>query len=71
MERSLTQTETTSIRAGDAKLVDPLVLNFNGIAAELTDLTFAFDLNSNGSKEQIAQLGGGSGGTVQEVDLVV
>ncbi len=61
MDRSSTQTETTRIRAGDAKLVDPLVINFNGTAAQLTDLTFAFDLNSDGGKERIAQLGAGSG----------
>jgi len=61
MDRSFTQTETTRIRAGDAKLVDPLVINFNGTAAQLTDLTFAFDLNSDGVSEQMPLLGANSG----------
>lgn len=48
------------IRAGDARLVDPLVINFNG-ESSLSDLRFDFDLDSDGSKEKIAHLGPGSG----------
>jgi hypothetical protein len=58
---SLTE-ETLSLRAGDAaKAVDPLVINFEGSSAELTDMKFSFDLNSDGSMEKISFLKPGSG----------
>lgn len=51
-----------SIRSGAAAQVkDPLVLNFNGNAAALTDTKFSFDLDSDGQTEQIARLQSGSG----------
>ena len=40
---------------------DPLVINFDGQAAELTDQHFRFDLNGDGSQEELAMLGAGSG----------
>lgn len=40
---------------------DPLVLNFDGNAAELTDQKFYFDLDCDGKKELISGLGSGSG----------
>lgn len=40
---------------------DPLVLNFDGNAAELTDQKFYFDLDCDGKKELISGLGNGSG----------
>jgi hypothetical protein len=50
-----------SIRMGDAQLVDPLVINFDGAAASLTDTKFEFDLTSNGEKDMISFVGSGSG----------
>ncbi|MDP2883074.1 MAG: VCBS repeat-containing protein [Azonexus sp.] len=44
-----------------ARKVDPLVLNFAGNAAQLTDQRFAFDLNADGSTENINFLAPGSG----------
>lgn len=61
MHREFTATTNVQIRAGDAKLVDPLVINFDGQAAELTGGHFAFDLNADGNAEQIANLAPGSG----------
>ncbi|MBF0203171.1 MAG: hypothetical protein HQK67_02415 [Desulfamplus sp.] len=46
---------------GDANLIDPLVVNFSGKPAELTDIKFKFDLNSDGNKEDISWLSSGSG----------
>jgi hypothetical protein len=46
---------------GDAVRSDPLVINFNGNAAQLSDQRFSFDLNSNGKTEQINSLQPGSG----------
>jgi len=62
MSRSYYEESNVSIRIGDAaRQVDPLVLNFAGNAAQLTDQRFAFDLNSDGSKEQINFVAPGSG----------
>jgi len=60
MSREFVQSTDISVRAGDA-LLDPLVINFSGKAAELTDQKFAFDLNSDGVNEKIPSVAGGSG----------
>lgn len=54
LQRSYAEESTVSVRAGDAKLVDPLVLNFSGNAVQLSSQKFAFDLNGDGSKENIS-----------------
>jgi len=48
------------IRAGDA-LIDPIVINFDGPTADLADTTFEFDLDLDGTVDEIASLGAGSG----------
>ncbi|MDD2402497.1 MAG: hypothetical protein PHD60_09915 [Clostridia bacterium] len=52
----------TNIRltAGDVK-IDPLVINFDGNTAELTDSKFSFDLDTDGNLDQISFLKSGSG----------
>lgn len=51
-----------SLRLGDAaRKIDPLVVNFAGNAAELSDTKFQFDLDSDGRKDQISLLQPGSG----------
>lgn len=49
------------VRAGDAVKVDPLVINFDGLAAELTGTTFQFDLDVDGTPEDLHFLKPGSG----------
>lgn len=62
MSRSYHEESNLSLRAGDAaRKTDPLVLNFSGTAAQLTDQRFAFDLDSDGNKEQINFVAPGSG----------
>jgi hypothetical protein len=61
MQRDFLATNRVQIRAGDAQLVDPLVINFNGKAAELSGMRFAFDLDADGNAEQISGLASGSG----------
>ena len=62
MSRSYHIESDTSIRLGDAKTKqDPLALNFNGSAAQLTNQRFEFDLNSDGTNEAINFVTGGSG----------
>ena len=46
-------------RTGTA--VDPLVINFDGLASALTDTKFLFDLNSDGKDENISFVRPGSG----------
>jgi len=61
MQREFAATNTVHFRAGDARLVDPLVINFGGKAAELSGGRFSFDLNADGNPEQISGLAAGSG----------
>jgi hypothetical protein len=60
MSREFYSEQRLSLRAGDA-LKDPLVVNFSGQAAELTERNFSFDLDVDGSSDQIAFVGPGSG----------
>jgi hypothetical protein len=61
MSRGFVQSTDVSLRAGDATLVDPLVINFSGTAAQPTDQTFAFDLDADGQEEKVPLVAGGSG----------
>lgn len=61
MSREFASQNDVSIRAGDAVKVDPLVINFAGTAAQLTSGKFSFDLDADGSDEQISSLSAGSG----------
>lgn len=62
MSRSYHEESSTTITIGNARqLQDPLVLNFDGEAAQLTDQRFAFDLDADGDKESINFVAGGSG----------
>lgn len=62
MSREFYQESHVSIQAGAvAKKIDPLVINFNGNAAELSSTKFEFDLDNDGNIEQIARLSASSG----------
>lgn len=64
MQRNFYMDNSTEIFMGastDRKsLCDPLIINFAGTAAELKNTTFAFDLNADGSAENIQELAAGS-----------
>lgn len=60
MSRSFFSETHVSLRAGDA-LKDPLVINFGGNAAALSDLRFEFDLDGDGELDNLARLRPGSG----------
>jgi len=60
MQHSYYEAHQTTIRAGDA-LIDPLILNFEGNAAQLSQKKFEFDLDFDGDPEQISYVGSGSG----------
>jgi hypothetical protein len=63
-QRSISSEQVNQF-VGNRNLIDPLMINLNGGAVEFTDLTFEFDLNSDGDPdgktEQIAQTASGSG----------
>lgn len=61
MSRLYHEESSISIRAGDAVKKDPLVLNFSGTAAQLTDQRFAFDIDADGKNDMINFVTGGSG----------
>ncbi|MBS3954881.1 MAG: hypothetical protein KGZ88_18160 [Methylomicrobium sp.] len=61
MSREYFEQNEFSIRLGDAVMKDPLVLNFNDQAAQLTDTKFSFDIDSDGTEDQIAFVRSGSG----------
>lgn len=61
MEYQYSETSQTSLRLGDAKKMDPLVVNFGGSAAQLSSQRFSFDLSSNGQNKNINMPTGGSG----------
>jgi hypothetical protein len=60
MSREFLTEQSINIRAGDA-LKDPLVINFNGSAAQLTQREFSFDIDADGHSDQIAFVRPGSG----------
>lgn len=61
MSRDFVQESTLEIRQGAAQKIDPLVINFDGLGAQLSQTRFEFDLDNNGTAEQIASLRSGSG----------
>lgn len=62
MSREFRLETSRSIRLGEPEQkVDPLVINFDGNAAELSQTRFEFDIDANGTTEQIATLRPGSG----------
>ncbi len=60
MSREFISEKHINIRAGDA-VKDPLMLNFSGTAADISQRNFIFDIDSNGQAEQISFAGPQSG----------
>lgn len=61
LNRTWHEESNLSLRAGDGQRKDPLVLNFNGPAAQLSSRRFAFDLDADGQTEALPLLEQGSG----------
>ena len=68
MSREFISEENFSLRAGDAVKVDPLIINFDGQAADLTNVKFTFDLNANGTEEEIPFVRPGTGFLALDAD---
>jgi hypothetical protein len=61
MSRSYYESTDISLRMGNAQRKDPLVINFDGNAAQLSDQKFSFDLDGDGDEEDISQFASASG----------
>ncbi len=62
MERAYSETVELRVQAGAAaQRKDPLVINFDGRAAQLLDQRFEFDLDADGQTEALPMLRSGSG----------
>lgn len=60
MSRSFVQ-ETECYMESSYTLMDPLVINLDHNIADVRDMKFYFDLDGDGEKEEISELGAGSG----------
>ncbi|WP_051221615.1 hypothetical protein [Neptunomonas japonica] len=60
MERKYSATREVSFTQ-EVRFKDPLLLNFNGTAAELSDESFEFDIDADGEMESLSYLEGASG----------
>lgn len=61
MKREFTSYQSISIRAGDAKLLDPLVINLDNTFVKLSDNKINFDLDFDGKIDQVSFVAEGSG----------
>lgn len=62
MSRSFTEYAKEELKVSSYKKVyDPLVINFSGNTAKLTDQKFFFDIDMDGKEDSLARLGSGSG----------
>lgn len=65
LDLSVTSMQSTSLseslRLGNAKLKDPLVIHFNGPVGELRNVAFQFDLDADGTTDSMPFVGTGSG----------
>jgi len=61
LSREFMSEQNINFRAGDAKLKDPLVINFDGASTQLTSTKFDFDIDSDGKEDRISFVGPNSG----------
>ncbi|MGN0920836.1 MAG: hypothetical protein ACI4NJ_03805 [Cellvibrio sp.] len=64
MSREFTQITSSTANifsGGQVQLIDPIVINFDGKGAELVPDKIQFDLDMDGTADQISRLGSGSG----------
>lgn len=61
MSRSFVAHNEENLRMGDAVRKDPLVINLDGKGAELTTTKYSFDIDTDGTKDQISFVTSGSG----------
>ncbi len=67
MSREHLEKNSINIRAGDVA-IDPLIINFDGNAADLSSMKFEFDLDSDGQVEQVSVPTAGRGFLAIDLD---
>ncbi|HYD78174.1 MAG TPA: hypothetical protein VEC06_00055 [Paucimonas sp.] len=67
-ERSYREESNVSLRAGDGVRKDPLVINFDGTSAQLQSTRFSFDLDGDGTREDVPLLAGNRGYLALDLD---
>lgn len=61
MTHSFSYQEKLNTVLGSSRLLDPLVINYDRPSADITDTKFSFDIDSDGTKENLSTLAKGSG----------
>jgi hypothetical protein len=61
MDREYSTSETFTLGSGAQQAADPLVVNLNGAPAQVSGAKISFDLDSDGTSEQISFVTDGSG----------
>jgi hypothetical protein len=61
MSRAFEQYYSEDLQVAQFTLCDPLVINMDTDAAELSDQTFYFDIDADGELDEVSELGSGSG----------
>jgi len=61
MSREFQEHFVDDLQMESFNMCDPLVINLDTDVAELSDQTFYFDIDADGEKDEISQLGAGSG----------
>lgn len=61
MSREFERRYNEEVQMTDFKLCDPLVINLDTEVAALEDQTFYFDIDADGTEDEISRLGAGSG----------
>jgi len=61
MSHTFISEQNLSVRLGDAIMKDPLVINFDGAAAEVGETRFSFDIDADGRAEALPSLRSNSG----------
>ncbi len=68
LDRRLFRSSSSELRLGDARIRDPLVVDFGAPASRLPGTRFAFDLDMDGSPEDVPLLSPGSAFLVDDRD---
>lgn len=61
LDLSMSQSFYSKVEKSQTVFTDPLVINFDGKLPEVEDMSFSFDIDSDGESDQISRLSSGSG----------
>jgi len=70
LSRSFVQILQISAELINKSLKDPLIISLDGLMPSLSSNKFSFDIDSDGKRDQISLLKGGSGFLAQKAEMV-